>query len=221
MFTKEQINEELSKIQRTIPVSYLKNVIKKQKLSPTIKKVVLEASKDKTISEEKRKEYKLLLDSGELDKIEIVENGEVKTETPPEVDWKAKAEELEAKNRQLFARLKKQDPAEKKSKVNSQPEKEDSDWKNKIEFITTKGRNLDADDVDEVIAYAKGRGISYDEALNSDVIKNHLKVKQARAKIANATPPSSSKSTVINGKNWSQMNDQERANNFSKMMKRK
>lgn len=132
---------------------------------------------------------------------------------------KARLAELESKNKQLYARLKKEPEKAEKKPSYSQPV-EDSDWKQKIEFITTKGRSLDAEDVDEVIAYAKGKGISYEEALNSAVIKAHLKVKQHRAKIANATPPSSSKSTMVNGKTWSQMNEQERAANFHKMMKR-
>ena len=133
---------------------------------------------------------------------------------------KAKLAELEHKNKQLYARIKKEPEKAEKKPNNSQPAKEDSEWKQKIEFITTKGRSLDAEDVDEVIAYAKGKGISYEEALNSQVIKAHLKVKQHREKIANATPPSSSKSTMVNGKTWSQMNEQERAANFHKMMKR-
>lgn len=158
----------------------------------------------------------------ELSDEDTQDSNETKTEVSEDVDaLKAKLAELEHKNKQLYARLKKEpEKVEKKSSNNSKPE-EDSDWKQKIEFITTKGRSLDAEDVDEVIAYAKGKGISYEEALNSSVIKAHLKVKQARAKIANATPPSSSKSTMVNGKTWSQMNEQERANNFNKMMKRK
>lgn len=133
---------------------------------------------------------------------------------------KEKLAELEHKNKQLYARLKKEPEKAEKKPSYSQPV-EDSDWKQKIEFITTKGRSLDAEDVDEVIAYAKGKGISYEEALNSQVIKAHLKVKQTREKIANATPHSSSKSTVVNGKTWSEMNEQERAKNFDKMMKKR
>lgn len=151
---------------------------------------------------------------------DIQDTEEPKAEGSEDVNTlKARLAELESKNKQLYARLKKEPEKAEKKPSYSQPV-EDSDWKQKIEFITTKGRSLDAEDVDEVIAYAKGKGISYDEALNSAVIKAHLKVKQHRAKIANATPPSSSKSTMVNGKTWSQMNEQERAANFHKMMKR-
>jgi len=133
---------------------------------------------------------------------------------------KARLAESEAKNKQLYARIKKSDKVEKKP-TNSQQPDGDLDWKRKIEFITSKGRDLDAEDIDEVIAYAKGKNISYEEALNANVIKSYLKVKQAKAKIANAVPPTSSHSTVVNGKTWSEMNDQERAKNFHKMMKRR
>lgn len=77
MFTREQIDEELKKIQATIPACYLKNVIKNKPLTPTIKKVLKEAVKDESINEEKRKEYQLLLDSGDLDQQEVVENKSV------------------------------------------------------------------------------------------------------------------------------------------------
>jgi len=146
---------------------------------------------------------------------------EPKAEGSEDVDaLKAKLAELEHKNKQLYARLKKEPEKAEKKPSYSQPV-EDSDWKNKIEFITTKGRNLDAEDVDEVIAYAKGKGISYEEALNSPVIKAHLKVKQHREKIANATPPTSSGSVKVNGKTWEEMTEQERAANYTKMLKKR
>jgi len=133
---------------------------------------------------------------------------------------KAKIAELDAKNKQLYARIKKPDKVEKKPTIKSQPD-EDLDWKRRIEFITTKGRNLDAEDIDEVVAYAKGKGIAYEEALESNVIKAHLKVKQARAKIANATPPTSSSAVKVNGKTWTDMSEEERAANYTKMMKKR
>lgn len=146
---------------------------------------------------------------------------ETKAEVSEDVDaLKAKLADLEHKNKQLYARLKKEPEKAEKKPSYSQPV-EDSDWKQKIEFITTKGRSLDAEDVDEVIAYAKGKGISYEEALNSAVIKAHLKVKQAREKIANATPHSSSKSTVVNGKTWDEMSEDERRKNYTTLLKKR
>lgn len=146
---------------------------------------------------------------------------EPKAEGSEDVDaLKAKLADLEHKNKQLYARLKKEPEKAEKKPSYSQPI-EDSDWKQKIEFITTKGRSLDAEDVDEVIAYAKGKGISYEEALNSAVIKAHLKVKQAREKIANATPHSSSKSTVVNGKTWDEMSEDERRKNYTTLLKKR
>lgn len=152
---------------------------------------------------------------------DIQDTEETKAEVSEDVDaLKAKLAELEHKNKQLYARLKKEPEKVEKKPFYSQPV-EDSDWKQKIEFITTKGRSLDAEDVDEVIAYAKGKGISYEEALNSAVIKAHLKVKQHREKIANATPHSSSKSTVVNGKTWDEMSEDERRKNYTTLLKKR
>ena len=133
---------------------------------------------------------------------------------------KARMAELEKKNKQLYARLKKEPEKAVKKSSYSKPD-EDSDWKQKIEFVTTRGRNLDAEDIDEVIAYAKGKGISYEDALKSPVITAHLKVKQARAKIANAIPSTSSNAQKVNGKTWAEMTEQERASNYTAMLKKR
>jgi len=170
-------------------------------------------------SNEPEQELELDLTEEEIQDISNTPKAEGETEDVEAL--KAKLADLEHKNKQLYARLKKEpEKVVKKPTNNSQPEG-DSDWKNKIEFITTKGRNLDAEDVDEVIAYAKGKGISYEEALNSPVIKAHLKVKQHREKIANATPPTSSGSVKVNGKTWEEMTEQERAANYTKMLKKR
>ena len=146
---------------------------------------------------------------------------EPKTEDSEDIEaLKAKVAELDKKNKQLYARLKKEPEKVVKKSTYSKPD-EDSDWKQKIEFVTTKGRNLDAEDIDEVIAYAKGKGISYEEALKSPVITSHLKVKQARAKIANAIPSTSTNAQKVNGKSWSEMTEQERASNYTAMMKKR
>jgi hypothetical protein len=178
---------------------------------------------DTTVSNEEQEtssnpEPELELDLSDED---IQDIDEPKAEGSEDVDaLKAKLAELEHKNKQLYARLKKEPEKAEKKPSYSQPV-EDSDWKQKIEFITTKGRSLDAEDVDEVIAYAKGKGISYEEALNSAVIKAHLKVKQHREKIANATPHSSSKSTVVNGKTWDEMSEDERRKNYTTLLKKR
>ena len=128
---------------------------------------------------------------------------------------KAKLAEMEAKNKQLFARLKKEQEIEKKPTTNSQPDG-DVEWKRKIEFITTKGRELDAESIDEVIAYAKGKGIPYDKALDSPVIKSYLSDKRSNDRVAHATPPPSAGSITINGKNFHDLETKDKEANFSK-----
>lgn len=139
---------------------------------------------------------------------------EVSDEAETVESLKAKNAELEAKNRQLYARVKKT-PA-KKPISNSQPA-EDLEWKKKVDFILTKGRDLGAEAIDEVIAYAKGKGISYDQALESPVIKSYLSETTTKQRVAHATPSTSAGSRKIGSKSWSEMNEEERKANFGKL----
>jgi len=154
----------------------------------------------------------------ETEETQDTDDSKVEEESETIETVNAKLEQKQKEVDKLYARLK-QDKPEKKP-VKSQAEG-DSDWKQKMEFVTTKGRDLDAEDIDEVIAIAKGKGITYEEALDSNVIKNHLKVKQARAKIANAIPPTSGKARVVNNKTWSTMTEAERKANHDKMWNKK
>lgn len=158
----------------------------------------------------------------DLDLDEEENQGELKV-TPAtkdsEAEYKAKIAELEAKNKQLFARIKK--TPEKTVKQDNNSNNGDLDWKNKIEFVTTKGRSLDAESIDEVIKYAKGAEISYAEAMDSTVIKAFLRVKQAKERVAQATPAPSSKSISINGKGWGELSEAEKADNYQKLIRAK
>lgn len=140
---------------------------------------------------------------------------ETKAEVSEDVEaLKAKLAEVEAKNKQLYARLKK--PAEVKKPSNSSSDG-DLEWKKKVDFILTKGKELDAESIDEVVAYAKGKGISYDQALESPVIKSYLADSRSKRRVAQATPPTSAGSVKVGNKTWAEMNDQERAANFDKL----
>lgn len=80
------------------------------------------------------------------------------------------------KNKQLFARAKKAE-AKAKEPDSQEPKKPepksmtDDQWKKKIDFITGAGRGLSADEIDRVVAFAEGKGISYDLAMEDPYIK--------------------------------------------------
>lgn len=124
---------------------------------------------------------------------------------------KRERDELLSKNQELFGRIKK---LEKKPDTNKLPRGED-DWRKETDFIVREGRDLDADEVSEVIAYAKGKNIGYTEALKTPVIQSYLKERKAEKRVANATPGTSKSSFVSNGKDWRQMSTDERKSNFS------
>ena len=74
MITEDEIFAELKKIQESVPRSYYKNLFIKRKISPDVEKAFQLAVKDTSISEEKRRQFQVLLDSGELSREEEVEN---------------------------------------------------------------------------------------------------------------------------------------------------
>lgn len=140
-----------------------------------------------------------------------VEEGQ--SEGPSELEMaQARIAELESKNTELFARAKK---AEGTKKVPIHPTQDgDKSWQKRIDFITQEGRELDKDEVNEVIAYAEGKRISFEEAMKSKVMQAFLNERKTEKRVEAATPGSSSTSFRSNNKTWAEMDDQERSQNF-------
>ena len=70
------------------------------------------------------------------------------------------------------------------------PEKKvtDDKWRKKMDFVVA-NRNLSKVEVDEVIAYAEGKGIEYEEALKSPFVSSAIESLRAKAKAEKETPP--------------------------------
>lgn len=143
-----------------------------------------------------------------------LEKEEGQAEGPSELELaEARIAELEAKNTELFARAKKAEGT-KKAPIHKPTQGENSDWQKRIDFITMEGRELDKDEVSEVIAYAEGKGLSYAEAMKSKVMQAYLQERKTEKRVESAIPSSSSSSFRSNNKSWGEMNDEERAQNF-------
>lgn len=70
----DQISKVLQEIGSRVPKNLLKNAFKEEKLTPTVEFVLQESLKSQTISEEKKKQIKTVLDSGDVSQKKIVEN---------------------------------------------------------------------------------------------------------------------------------------------------
>lgn len=154
---------------------------------------------------------------------ELEQNQDTGTEAevPDDVEaLKALVAQKDHEVKKLYARFKREQEtkAEAKKPDNLQPEG-DLEWRRKIEFITTKGRNLDADSIDEVIAYAKGKGISYEKALESPVMKSYLSDLSSKERVARATPPPSAGSKTFNGKRFHDLEQKDKEANFHNYVK--
>ncbi len=75
-----------------------------------------------------------------------------------------------------------------------EPQSSDDEWKKRMEFITTDGRDLDSEEANEVLAYAKGKGISYSEAKNAPIIQSYLSQRKDQKKAVDAQVDSDSSS---------------------------
>lgn len=64
--TEEQ-TKVLNDIQASIPKEWTDNIIKVEKVAPVTKEILERAIKDPEVSEEDKKEYQIVLDSGYLD----------------------------------------------------------------------------------------------------------------------------------------------------------
>ena len=66
----------------------------------------------------------------------------------------------------------------------------DDQWKKRMDFVVS-NRDLSKDEVDEVIAYADGKKISYDDALKSPFVSKGLQTLRSEKRSEQVTPPPS------------------------------
>ena len=129
----------------------------------------------------------------EVDNTEEVEEVDVADDTETEDD----SEALEEKNRKLFERAKKAEAEAKrlKSLINERkPEVEAKQPSKKQDGLTTmdtialiNAKVTEKEDIDEVLDYARLKGISVGEALKTSVVKTILSEKAEQRKSAEVT----------------------------------
>lgn len=74
--SQKQINRELARISRNVPVELIRKLTKKEKLAPTIEEVIKKAMSDPTIeiTPEQRQRYQNMIDAGVLDReVEVLD----------------------------------------------------------------------------------------------------------------------------------------------------
>jgi hypothetical protein len=151
-----------------------------------------------------------------LDLEEETEQGEG---SEAEVDWKQKASELEAKNKQLFARLKKGEQKTEKPQDNSSSDVVDvKDAVKKLQMAENKRQfgyehNLSPDEVDAIFKINPNPDAS---TLKDPFVRGGIQMLRAKKRVENATPSTSRTSTTINGKSWSELSTKEKEQNFDK-----
>lgn len=108
-----------------------------------------------------------------------------------EFDWKAEAlkQKQIAENQRIRAEKAEKKPEREVSKV---APKKQSDL-SAVDIIAISKANIEAEDVEDVIDYAKYKGISVVEALKSSVIKATLSQKEELRKTAQATSTGTSR----------------------------
>lgn len=158
-------------------------------------------------------------DSQPAEELELELEPETTTEGEA-VDWKAKALELEQKNKQLYARLKKPAKAEKpslKSEEFGEIRNAVSDvvlWKQKMQYGYEHG--LSPEETEKVFQFAKA---PTKETLDDPFIKAGLAAIRKERRIAEATPSPTGRSSKVEGKSFGELKPEERAKNFDQLRK--
>lgn len=109
-----------------------------------------------------------------------------------EIDWKQEAlkQKQIAENQRI--RAEKAEKRTEKTEVSKVAPKKQSDL-SAVDIIAISKANIEAEDVEEVVDYAKYKGISIAEALKSSVVKATLSQKEELRKTAQATSTGTSR----------------------------
>ena len=129
---------------------------------------------------------------------------------------KQRAAELEAKNKQLYARLKKQVPAE-KPKLKSEELGETGTRLSKLELLETKRQfawenNLSPEETDKVFSLTRN---PTKETLKDPFIQAGLEGLRALKRVAEATPSTSGRAKKYEGKSFDELSIDEQKQNYS------
>lgn len=79
-------------------------------------------------------------------------------------------------------------------------------------------RSLTPEETDNVYAVALGLGIKPDQALDHPFVKQGLEAMRHQARITGATPGPSSRSPIVEGKSFNEMNEADKKKNFGKVV---
>jgi len=110
-------------------------------------------------------------------------------------------QELEEKNKQLFARAKKaEDRLKKFEKVVDKGDVAASTDPIELAKTISALKGFSPDELDYVQLIAKGKNLALDEAVETDEVKTYIEAKRKKAEGEKKTPSPSSPSSVIGGK---------------------
>ncbi|MEW6606038.1 MAG: hypothetical protein AB1414_01120 [bacterium] len=130
--------------------------------------------------------------------------------------WRRKSEKAEKRIQEL-EKAREEKKEELKEEEKPKATLTDQEWKEKIEFVTSH-RDLDKAEVDEIFAYAKGKGISLEDAFNSDFIKLALEASKEKGRKEEQIPEPSSRSTIEKKEDFSKMPEEEKRKKWPEMV---
>ncbi len=125
--------------------------------------------------------------------------------------------DVEAKNKQLYARLKKQVPAEKPKLKSEEDIGETGTRLSKLELLETKRQfawenNLSPDETDKVFSLTRN---PTKETLKDPFIQAGLEGLRALKRVSEATPSTSGRAKKYQGKSFEDLSDDEQKQNYS------
>jgi hypothetical protein len=127
------------------------------------------------------------VDSATNESIEETQEEVSQEESQEEVDYKAKYEEEAKAKSQILARAKKAESALKGSKSTTEKKESAEPTLSVKDSIALAKADISVDDIDDVLEFAKFKGMSVSDALSNNMVKTMLKDKEETRRTAEAT----------------------------------
>lgn len=145
-------------------------------------------------------------------------------ETPDANELKARLAELEAKNKQLYARLKKEKTATKQPKTQSASENIDDDLRSKVETLSLAeqkrqfgyAHGLSPEETDAVFRYNPNPTA---ETLSDPFMKGGLSMIRKSKRLSDGIPTSSSRSFSVEGKSFQELPKEDKQKHYQSLIK--
>lgn len=127
--------------------------------------------------------------------------------------YRKKYEALQAKMEEVEKKESKEE------KPTEEPKTSTEEKVDQIDFLI-RNKDVPPEAMPEISAYARGKGISLEEAKKADVINSYLKSFKEKSRKEKATPEPSSRSSIVKDENYADLTAKEKAERYPEILEK-